>query len=74
MTVSPVGDSTDNKFVLHVIRTLYSGCVTSAETVLIQQQSYESFLKEIKNINSPDSMETIVIVAISPNSLASISE
>ena len=74
MTVSPVGDSTDYKFVLRVIRALYSGCVTSAETVLIQQQSYESFLREIKNINSPDSTETIVVVAISPNSLASISE
>ena len=74
MTVLPVGDSTEYNFVLHVIRALYSGCVTSAETVLIQQQSYESFLREIKNINSPDSTETIVVVAISPNSLASISE
>eukprot|EP01035_Chromulina_nebulosa_P025070 gene25070-32691_t len=45
-----------------------SGCVTSAETVLIQQQSYDTFLRELKlQLN-------FCIVAISPNSLASIAE
>ena len=43
-----------------------SGCVTSAETVLIQQHSTDEFLKLFND------KETQVIVAISPQSVSSM--
>lgn len=48
---------------------LFSGCVTSAETVLIQEQSYEKLLDKLSTSNSA---ATVIVVAISPNSKASI--
>jgi iron only hydrogenase large subunit-like protein len=47
-----------------------SGCVTSAETVLIQEQSYEKLQYQLDL--SADSRPDIVI-AMSPNSIASLS-
>lgn len=43
-----------------------SGCITTAESILIQQQSVEEFLLKIKNFE-------ITIVSISPQSRASLS-
>lgn len=43
-----------------------SGCVTSAETVLIQQHSIDEFLKLFADL------ETKVFIAVSPQSLASL--
>lgn len=43
-----------------------SGCVTSAETVLVQNQSIEQFYKDVK------SMKRITVVSVSPASLASV--
>ena len=51
---------------LHLCR---SGCVTSAETVLIQQQSYQRLLDKI---DSNRDNKLVIAVAISPNSRASI--
>ena len=51
---------------LHLYR---SGCVTSAETVLIQQQSYQRLLDKI---DSNRDNELVIVVAISPNSRTSI--
>jgi iron only hydrogenase large subunit-like protein len=48
---------------------MFSGCVTSAETVLIQEQSYEKLLIQL---NIPRSRRPLIAVAISPNSRASI--
>ena len=46
----------------------FSGCVTSAEVVLINQQNYEKLLSKLKN----KSDDTIVVVSISTQSRASI--
>eukprot|EP01038_Epipyxis_sp_PR26KG_P012709 gene12709-17045_t len=43
-----------------------SGCVTSAETMLIQEQSYEKLIEKLEQNDS------VIVVAISPNSLVSI--
>ena len=48
--------------------TQFSGCVTSAETVLIQEQSYEKLLSKL----ALESHKPIIAIAISPNSRASI--
>lgn len=48
-----------------------SGCVTSAEAILVQEQSLDKFLKVIENAQKCCS---IVVVQISPNSQASIAE
>lgn len=45
-----------------------SGCITTAESVLIQDQSY---IKLLNQLNSSD--KRIIVVSISPQSLASIS-
>ena len=45
-----------------------SGCVTSAETVLIQQHSTDEFLKLF------DDKSNQVVVAISPQSITSMSQ
>ena len=47
-----------------------SGCVTSAETVLIQEQSYHKLYDRIKSHNDVD--EDIIVVCLSPQSIASI--
>lgn len=53
----------------HLFICLFSGCVTSAETMLIQEQSYEKLLYKL----NPITLETTsIVVAISPNSKASI--
>jgi len=46
-----------------------SGCVTSAETMLIQEQSYEKLLYKLNPITLEN---TSIVVTISPNSKASI--
>ena len=48
-----------------------SGCVTSAETVLIQQQSSDKLFSKLREIESGSCSET-VIVAMSPQSRASL--
>jgi iron only hydrogenase large subunit-like protein len=45
--------------------------VTSAETVLIQQQSYQRLLDKIDS-NRDSNNQLVIVVAISPNSRASI--
>jgi iron only hydrogenase large subunit-like protein len=45
-----------------------SGCVTSAETVLIQEQSYQKLLDRIMSNNKED----LIVVCISPQSVASV--
>ncbi|KAJ1442372.1 iron hydrogenase [Ochromonadaceae sp. CCMP2298] len=52
-----------------------SGCVTSAETMLIQQQSYDRLLDmlcSVKKLRASGEAAPDVVVAISPNSIASI--
>lgn len=62
-----------------------SGCVTSAEAVLIQEQSYEKLLDVLEGMHSSNNSgvsgeiveegeeeETIVVVGISPNSRVSL--
>lgn len=46
-----------------------SGCVTSAETVLIQEQSYEKLLARLASRAADDCM---IVVALSPQSRASL--
>ena len=46
-----------------------SGCVTSAEAVLIEQQSYHKMLEWLT-----DKDNKIVVVALSPQSLASLAD
>ena len=48
-----------------------SGCVTSAESVLIQEQSIDKLLEKLVNVRSNND-KTKVIVCISPQSRASI--
>lgn len=47
-----------------------SGCVTSAETVLIQEQSYHRLYERLKSHNNVD--EDIIAVCLSPQSIASM--
>jgi iron only hydrogenase large subunit-like protein len=49
------------------VRCYISGCVTSAETVLIQEQSYSKLLDKLASGDG-----SVVVVAISPQSRASI--
>ncbi|KAJ1096091.1 hypothetical protein NDU88_001237 [Pleurodeles waltl] len=50
-----------------------SGCVTSAESVLITQQSHEEIFKVLKsNKNADPSQQKLVVVSVSPQSLASL--
>lgn len=51
------------------LNSLHSGCVTSAETVLIQEQSYEKLLYQL---HLPTESRPDIVVAISPNSIASL--
>merc|ERR1719487_1013930 len=44
-----------------------SGCVTSAETVLLEQQSFDEFLQKC-------STAPLVVVSVSPQSLASLAQ
>jgi iron only hydrogenase large subunit-like protein len=48
---------------------VFSGCVTSAETLLIQEQSFEKLLQKLREVD----MATIIVI-ISPNSRASIAD
>lgn len=54
---------------LTTVLCLFSGCVTSAETMLIQEQSYEKLLYKLNPITLEN---TSIVVTISPNSKASI--
>ena len=47
-----------------------SGCVTSAETVLIQEQSYHKLYDRLKSHN--DATEDVIVVCLSPQSIASM--
>ena len=50
-----------------------SGCVTTAETVLIQQQSTEKLMEKLFGISSGSSTDDdVIVLAISPQSRASI--
>jgi hypothetical protein len=53
-----------------------SGCVTSAETVLIQEQSYEKLLERLQRLQAgtshDDDDDVVVVVCLSPQSVASI--
>ena len=53
----------------HVLCDINSGCVTSAEAVLIEQQSYHKMLEWLT-----DKDNKIVVVALSPQSLASLAD
>ena len=46
-----------------------SGCVTSAETVLIQEHSYQKLLDRLRDLSRN---EDLVVVCLSPQSIASI--
>lgn len=46
-----------------------SGCITSAESVLVNQQSTDEFLKRVKNLGN-----MVFVVSISPQARASIAE
>ena len=49
-----------------------SGCVTSAETVLIQEQSYEKLLVRLQAQREGRGADDVVVVCLSPQSVASI--
>ncbi|KAK9535027.1 hypothetical protein VZT92_007433 [Zoarces viviparus] len=49
-----------------------SGCITSAESVLISQQSHEELLKVLRNNESSDTEQKVVVVSVSPQSRASL--
>ncbi|KAI4822018.1 hypothetical protein KUCAC02_007586 [Chaenocephalus aceratus] len=49
-----------------------SGCITSAESVLITQQSHEELLKVLHNNKANAEEQKVVVVSISPQSRASI--
>lgn len=49
-----------------------SGCITSAESVLITQQSHEELLKVLRNNTAGSADSKIVIVSVSPQSRASL--
>ena len=46
-----------------------SGCVTSAETVLIQEHSYQKLLDRLRDLSRDDDL---VVICLSPQSIASI--
>ncbi|RXN02089.1 Cytosolic Fe-S cluster assembly factor NARFL [Acipenser ruthenus] len=48
-----------------------SGCITSAESVLITQQSHEE-LYRVLNLNKAGSQQKVVVVSVSPQSRASL--
>lgn len=50
-----------------------SGCVTSAETVLVAQQSHEEFYKVLeKNKNAPQNEKKVFVASVSPQARASL--
>ncbi|XP_041852123.1 cytosolic Fe-S cluster assembly factor narfl [Melanotaenia boesemani] len=49
-----------------------SGCITSAESVLITQQSHEELLKVLRNNKANATQQRIVVVSVSPQSRASL--
>ncbi|XP_056263858.1 cytosolic Fe-S cluster assembly factor narfl isoform X1 [Pseudoliparis swirei] len=53
-----------------------SGCITSAESVLITQQSHEELLKVLRNnkVDASATEQKVVVVSVSPQSRASLAE
>ncbi|TNN66143.1 Cytosolic Fe-S cluster assembly factor narfl [Liparis tanakae] len=53
-----------------------SGCITSAESVLITQQSHEELLKVLRNnkLDASATEQKVVVVSVSPQSRASLAE
>ncbi|KAM4531758.1 cytosolic Fe-S cluster assembly factor narfl [Odontesthes bonariensis] len=49
-----------------------SGCITSAESVLITQQSHEELLKVLRNNKTNEAEQKTVVVSVSPQSRASL--
>ncbi|KAM9843194.1 cytosolic Fe-S cluster assembly factor narfl [Aulostomus maculatus] len=49
-----------------------SGCITSAESVLISQQSHEELLKVLRNNKTSAMEQKVVVVSVSPQSRASL--
>ncbi|XP_029014947.1 cytosolic Fe-S cluster assembly factor narfl [Betta splendens] len=49
-----------------------SGCITSAESVLITQQSHEELFKVLRNNKANPAEQKVVVVSVSPQSRASI--
>ncbi|XP_017277336.1 cytosolic Fe-S cluster assembly factor narfl [Kryptolebias marmoratus] len=49
-----------------------SGCITSAESVLITQQSHEELLKVLRNNKVNEREKKVVVVSVSPQSRASL--
>ncbi|KAJ8283985.1 hypothetical protein COCON_G00028350 [Conger conger] len=49
-----------------------SGCVTSAETVLIAQQSQDELYKVLQHNKQSSAEQTVVVVSVSPQSRASL--
>ncbi|XP_008328122.1 cytosolic Fe-S cluster assembly factor narfl [Cynoglossus semilaevis] len=49
-----------------------SGCITSAESVLITQQSHEELFKVLQNNKTDLSKQKVVVVSVSPQSRASL--
>ncbi|XP_034566877.1 cytosolic Fe-S cluster assembly factor narfl [Notolabrus celidotus] len=49
-----------------------SGCITSAESVLITQQSHEELFKVLRNNKANAAEQKVVIVSVSPQSRASL--
>ncbi|XP_008286127.1 cytosolic Fe-S cluster assembly factor narfl [Stegastes partitus] len=49
-----------------------SGCITSAESVLITQQSHEELFKVLRNNKANEAEQKVVVVSVSPQSRASL--
>ncbi|XP_030591539.1 cytosolic Fe-S cluster assembly factor narfl [Archocentrus centrarchus] len=49
-----------------------SGCITSAESVLITQQSHEELFKVLRKNKASEAEQKIVVVSVSPQSRASL--
>ncbi|XP_061701220.1 cytosolic Fe-S cluster assembly factor narfl [Syngnathoides biaculeatus] len=51
-----------------------SGCITSAESILITQQSHEELFKVLRNnkVSGTDEKKKVVVVSVSPQSRASL--
>ncbi|XP_019737041.1 cytosolic Fe-S cluster assembly factor narfl [Hippocampus comes] len=49
-----------------------SGCITSAESVLITQQSHEELFKVLRNNKASATEKKVVVVSVSPQSRASL--
>nr|XP_014348242.1 PREDICTED: cytosolic Fe-S cluster assembly factor NARFL [Latimeria chalumnae] len=49
-----------------------SGCITSAESVLITQQSHEEFYRVLSQNKVADTSKKLVVVSVSPQSRASV--